>query len=96
MRFGHCQLAAHAARWRDQDRICECNLEEETVGHFLLRCPEHSEHRRTLLAQVATVHRGEITEEVLLGTASAGLEFDQKRTISEAVFSFVNKTKRKI
>ena len=95
LRFGHCGLASSSSRWSPlATRICECGCEEETVAHFLLRCPLYIQQRRSMLSSIRTFFPGEITEELLLGAGGIRLEEEDRAEISELVHQFVIDTKR--
>ena len=96
LRLGHCALAASRARWSPVDRICECGIEDETVGHFLLRCPRHARSRARLFQRISDVYEGFVNEEVLLGTAPVRMNRDEWRFISAAVYQYVRETKKDI
>lgn len=94
LRFGHCRLAASTCRWSPpSSRICSCESEEETVAHYLLRCPIFSEARRKMLSTIEPVFDGEVTEDVLLGSSGIRINFDSRKEISSAVHQFVLETK---
>ena len=51
LRLGLSHLNEHKFRHNFHDTInplCSCSLEPETVSHFLLHCPYHNIHRKTL------------------------------------------------
>jgi ribonuclease HI len=96
LRLGHCSLAASRSRWSNENNMCECKTEPETVAHFLLRCRLHQHSRDELIDKVSDIFPGEINEDVLLGTAPVHLTIYQKSAISTAVFEFVQDTKREL
>ena len=56
LRLGLSHLNEHKLRHNFHDTInplCSCSLEPETVSHFLLHCPYHNIHRRTLFSVVS-------------------------------------------
>ena len=69
--------------------VCQCQLDYETVEHFLLFCPLHETHRREMFRSVNEVYGGRITEEVLLGGSSESIVAKHKVEIAEAVYRFV-------
>ena len=97
LRLGHCALAASASRWSDLlCRMCQCGSDEETVAHFLLRCPLYTEERKRLISTVSKVFNGELTEEALLGAGGTKIPKEHLRTIAKAVYQFVLDTQREI
>lgn len=97
LRLGHCGLAASTCRWSALcSRICDCETEEETVAHYLLRCPIFSKARRQMISAIEQVFDGEATEDVLLGSNGVRIDFESRRTISSAVHQFVLETKKVI
>jgi hypothetical protein len=48
-------------------RCLACGADEETIEHFLLRCPSYA-HERWALAQQAKKQRKQMSMETLLGT----------------------------
>ena len=53
LRVGHCELAAYKAKRDDTvSSMCECETEEETTEHFLLRCTLFDIERYHLLWHV--------------------------------------------
>ncbi len=42
--------------------ICKCTLDEETIVHFLLRCPRYIVQRRVLLASVSDIIKNDINQ----------------------------------
>ncbi len=50
---GHCRLNAYQYRFKHvSSPFCSCLTEEETVEHFILRCPNFSIHREPLIRSV--------------------------------------------
>jgi len=99
LRTANCQLNAPAARKRNTvEPMCDCNLENETVSHFLLRCPLFDVQRVALFEQVWTVHPppAPITEETLLGCPPHLRETKKAKIIYNAVVRFVRSTRREI
>ena len=97
LRLGHCGLAASTSRWSPLfSRICECGCEEETVAHFLLRCPLYSTERGYLMSAVKKIFDGVPTEEILLGAGGIAIEAEDRRSISTAVHKFVLDSKREL
>lgn len=53
LRTGHCGLNAFLTKINKKDNSqCDCGEGEETVHHFLLRCPKHNRHRAVLAEQL--------------------------------------------
>ena len=77
-------------------RICDCGCEEETVAHFLLRCPMYLTEREHLMSAVKSVFDGVPTEEILLGAGGIAIELEDRRSISTAVHKFVLDCKREL
>lgn len=49
LRIGHCGLNAHLYRFGQHlTPLCTCGV-PETVAHFLVDCPEHHQHRQSLV-----------------------------------------------
>jgi len=99
LRTADCQLRASRARKRrDVDPVCECGVEDETVAHFLLRCPLFDVHRVAMFEQVWTVHQAPspITEETLLGSPQHLRDEKKAQVVLEAVFNYVKGTGKEI
>lgn len=97
LRLGHCGLATSESRWCPfVSCICACGFEQETVEHFLLRCPNFDTERAQLVQDVRNVFDGPITEELLLGGGSQAVDFEDRVVISDSVFRFVQRTGRDI
>ena len=79
LRFGHCRLAASQYRFNLlASPFCRCQLEHETVSHFLLECSYFDQQGVRLMAAESEVYNGPVTEEILLGTLGNGLKFEQR------------------
>ena len=58
LRLGLSHLNEHKFRHNFHDTInplCSCSLEPETVSHFLLHCPYHNIHRKTLFDSFSAI-----------------------------------------
>jgi ribonuclease HI len=56
LRSGHCGLAAHMFRIGFKfSPLCQCGV-PETVVHYLLQCPNHSNHRLTMQRALAALN----------------------------------------
>ena len=58
LRLNLSNLNEHKFRHNFRDTLnplCTCSLEPETLTHFLLHCPHHSTHRKTLLDSVFAI-----------------------------------------
>ena len=98
-RLGHCALAASMSRWSPlRNRICACGSDEETVAHFLLRCPLYFSQRNKMISEIFNVlnRKIEITEDILLGFEGRDISLADRCRISEVVFKFADKSGREI
>ena len=97
LRLGHCGLRASSRRWSMLgSRMCACESDEETVAHFLLRCPIFSNARLKMMLTTGKVFDGDLTEETLLGSSGVRIDLESRRTISSAVYQFVLETKKEL
>ena len=96
LRIGHCRLNFRLSRFdSDISPLCACGL-SESVSHFLLICPLHSVHRERMFSTVATVFRGVINEDILLGSAAVPRDASALTIIVHAVYDFVKACGRRI
>ena len=70
-------------------------MEEETVQHFLLRCPLHSAAREILRDGISLLYNDSLTEEILLGEGGM-IDIKNRTEIARLVYGFVCATSREI
>ena len=92
LRTAHCGLKESRARVRrKRGGVCDCKFEEETVEHFLLRCPRLAIARIEMLEKIWQVvpYGTRMSEQLILGKLGKG----QVEVVHTAIHEFVMKTK---
>jgi hypothetical protein len=84
---GHCRLKAYQYRFKHvSSPFCSCLSEEETVEHFVLRCPNNfSIHREPLIRRVL---------QLKLNWPPKLYVFTQSKLLLQALNVFTVKTQR--
>ena len=73
------------------DPFCTCGTSEETVSHYLLKCPNHNAHRTIMLNTLIGIQ--DISAQTLTHGATNESK-ESNRRILEAVHSFIIHTSR--
>jgi len=97
LRTGYCQLNRYRHRlgFTPSPR-CECDLDNESVAHYLLDCPLYDQPRHQLILQTMTLtNSAELSEELLLGNHHLEEEIKNLRSdISGLLATYIDSTSR--
>ncbi len=96
LRHGHCALNSFLCKFTATDSICpSCDLEEETVMHFLLHCPAYSSNRDELFNSLPFQRPEDDTQALmmLLGT-HPNLPTRFKNPVLSQTATFISATRR--
>ena len=97
LRFGHVDLQAHLSRWDSSvSPLYVCGQEEETVGHYLLRCKEHAGPRQAMFHKVRQILPEDvtITEGLLLGGNEFKWGTELYHAVAKAIMLYIRRTGR--
>ena len=73
---------------RHPDGQCDCKTEEETVEHFLMRCPTHKKEREVLMSELKKSYATQVQPDLSKVLSADSRSFKAVSTFLEAVTRF--------